>query len=155
MMIYKKVNQIVTLMVKGNLISIMMNMMNKFKYTIKSQLKNYFIHYYIETFLPRDNFFAILLVLGFFLQTYCSICFFHILFFYFFLLQINFCIYLLLALLIFLYHFHYNLLLYLVSHICFFDNKLNQRNCIQRSCTHSFLYIIKKSLKATLLLTKL
>ena len=31
MMIYKKVNQIVTLMVKGNLISIMMNMMNKFK----------------------------------------------------------------------------------------------------------------------------
>ena len=145
MMIYKKVNQIVTLMVKGNLISIMMNMMNKFKYTIKSQLKNYFIHYYIETFLPRDNFFAILLVLGFFLQTYCSICFFHILFFYFFLLQINFCIYLLLALLIFLYHFHNNLLLYLVSRLCFFDNKLIQRSCSQRNFTHSF-FIYNKNI---------
>ena len=33
-------------------------------------------------------------------------------------------IYLLLALLIFFYHFHNNLSLYLVSRLCFFDNKL-------------------------------
>ena len=108
-------------------------------YTIKSQLKNYFIHYYIETFLPRDNFFDILLVFVSFLQTYCGICFFHILSFYFFLLQISFCIYLLLALLILLYHFHKNLLLYLVLSPDFFDNKLNQH-------VQSVLYIIKKNL---------
>ena len=36
--------------------------------------------------------------------------------------------------LIFLYHFHNNLLLFLVSRLCFSDNKSN----------HSFLYIIKK-----------
>ena len=97
-------------------------------YTTKSQLKNYFIHYYIETLLPRDIF------LMFF-----SFCFFssdilwylfHILFFYFFLHQISFLIYLWLALLIFLYHFHNNLFLYLVSYLCFFDNKSNQWSCI-------------------------
>ena len=77
-------------------------------YTIKLKLKNYFIHYYIETLQPRDNFFDILLVFAFFLQTYFGICFFHILSFYFFLLQISFCIYLLLAPLIFLYHFRNN-----------------------------------------------
>ena len=46
-----------------------------------------------------------------------------ILSFYFCLLQINFYIYLLLPLLTFFYHFHNNILLYLVSHPCFFDNK--------------------------------
>ena len=69
--------------------------------------------------------------------------------FIFFLLQISFCIYLLLAALIFLYHFHSNLLLYLVSRLCFFD-KLNQRNCI-----HSFLYMIKKTYETPILSTKL
>ena len=53
-------------------------------YTIKSQLKNYFIHYFIETFLSRDNFFDIFLVFVSFLQTYYDIYFSHILFFIFF-----------------------------------------------------------------------
>ena len=89
----------------------------------KSQLKNYFIHYYIETFYPRDNFFDILQVFVFFTQANYGICFFHILFL-FFIFQISFYIYLLLALLIFLYYDHNNLLLYLVSRLCFFDNKI-------------------------------
>ena len=54
----------------------------------------------------HDNFFDILLVFVFFLQTYYDIYFFHTLSFYFFLLQINFCIYLLHYLLTFLYYFH-------------------------------------------------
>ena len=68
---------------------------------------------------PRDKFFDILLVFSFFLQEY-FICFFHILFFYFYLLQIGFCIYFLQALSIFLYCFHNNLSLYIVLHLCFF-----------------------------------
>ena len=36
----------------------------------KLQLKNYFIHHFIETFLPHDNFFDILLVFFSFPQTY-------------------------------------------------------------------------------------
>ena len=86
---------------------------------------------FILIFSPHGNFFDILLVFVFFLRTYYDICFNHIFAFHFFLLQISFCIYLLFSLLIFLYHF-YNLLLYLVSHLCFFDNKF-----LQRSCTHS------------------
>ena len=81
--------------------------------------------------------FDILLVFVSFLQTYYDTYSFHILSFYFFLLQISFCIYLLPALLITLCYFYSNLLLYLVSNLCFFDNKLNQ-------CSHSFLYIPKK-----------
>ena len=108
---------------------------------IKSQLKIYFICYYIETFLPHDNFFDILLIFVFFLQTYRDICSSHILSFYFFFLQISFCIYLLLAFIMSLYHFYNNLLLYLVSRLGFFDNKLNQR-------IHSFfIYTIKKNIK--------
>ena len=81
----------------------------------------------------------ILLAFVSFLQTYCGICFFHMSsFFFFFLLQISFCVYLSHALLIFLYNFYNNLLLYLISRLCFFDNKSNQR-----SFTHPFLYIIK------------
>ena len=113
-------------------------------YTIRSQSKNYFILYYTETFLPRNNVFNILLIFASFLQTYYSIYSSHILFIYLFLLQISFCIYLLLALLIFFNHFHNNLLLYLVSHLCFFDNKLNQQS-------HSFLYIIKIFYKSSIL----
>ena len=97
--------------------------------TIKPQLKNYFIHYYIETFLRHNNFFDILLVFVSFLRTYCEICFFHILSFYFYLLQISFCIYLLLALLISLYQFHNNLLLYLVSRLGFI-RIVHYVNCI-------------------------
>ena len=67
------------------------------------------------------NFFDILLVFISFLQTYCGICFFHILSFSSYLPERNFCIYLLLALLILFYHFHSNLLLYLLSRLCFFD----------------------------------
>ena len=77
-------------------------------------------------FLSRDNFFDILLVFAYFLQTYCDIYSFHILSFYFFLLQLSFCIYFLPVRLISLYHFYNNLLLYLVPNLCFFDNKLNQ-----------------------------
>ena len=73
---------------------------------IKITIKNYFIHYYIETFLSCNNFFDILLVFVFFLQTYYDTYSSRILFFYFFLLQISFYIYLLLVLLISLYHFH-------------------------------------------------
>ena len=117
-------------------------------YTIRSQSKNYFILYYTETFLLRNNVFNILLMFVSFLQTYYSIYSSHILFIYLFLLQISFCIYLLLALLIFFNHFHNNLLLYLVWHLCFFDYKLNQQS-------HSFLYIIKKFYKSSILSAKL
>ena len=112
---------------------------------LKLQLKNYFIHYYIETFLPRNNFFDILLVFVFFLQTYYDTYSSRIFFFSFFLLQISFCIYFLPALLASLYYFYSNLLLYLVLCFGFFDNKLNQRS-------HSFIQqkkkkILKKVLK--------
>ena len=102
-------------------------------YSIKSQLKNYFIYYYIATFLPHDNFFDILLVFVFFSSD--------ILWYLFFLYSILFFsssdkfLYLSLAcpLNLFLL-FHNNSLLYFVSRLCFFDNKL-----IQRSCIYSFL----------------
>ena len=68
-------------------------------------------------------------------------------FFNFFLLQICFCIYLLPVFLISLYHFHNNPLLYLVSRLSFFDNRLNKHS-------NSFLYIIKKMYKISLLSTK-
>ena len=89
----------------------------------------------LRLFLPSDNFFDIILVFVFF--PHYDICFFLIFSFYFFLLQVNFYIYLSLAILIFLHHFHNNLLLYLVSHLCFFDNKLNE-------LSDSILYTIKK-----------
>ena len=103
--------------------------------------KNYFIHYYIETFLPRDNFFDILLVFVSFLQTYYDIYSSHILFLFF--SSLDKILYLSLACSLNLfYHFHNNLLLYLVSCLGFFDNKLNQH--FQWNCIHSFLYVIKK-----------
>ena len=101
--------------------------------------------------MSRDNFFDILLVFVFFLQTYCGICFFHILSFYFFLLRISFFI----IFIIFLYHFDNNLSLYLVSRLCFSDNKLIQRNFIQRSCIHSLFIYNKIIYKTLILLTKL
>ena len=112
--------------------------------------QKYFIYYYIDNFQPRGNFFDILLVLVSFLQTYYDICFFHILSFCFFLIQISFCIYLLLAVLIFLYCsdnllLFLNLLLYLVSHLCFFDNKFS----------HSFFIYSKKNYKTPFLSIKL
>ena len=70
------------------------------------------------------------------------------LFFIFFLLQISSCIYLFRASLISLYHFHKNILLYLVSCLCFFDIKLNQHS-------HSFLCIIKRKYKTPFLSIKL
>ena len=88
-------------------------------------LKKYFICYYIETFLPRHNFFDILLAFVSFLQAYYDICFSHILCFCFSILQISVYIYFLLDHLTSLYHFDNNLLLYLVSLLCFSDNKLN------------------------------
>ena len=109
--------------------------------------KNYFIHYYIETFLPRDNFFDILLVFVSFLQTYYNIYSSHILFLFF--SSLDKILYLSLACsLNLLYHFHNNLLLYLVSRLGFFDNRLNKHS-------HSFLYIIKKNYKTPLLPAKL
>ena len=83
------------------------------------QLKNYFIHCYVETFLSCNNFFDILLVSVSFLQTYYDTYSSRILSFYFFLLQISFCIYLSPVLLISLYYFYSNFLLYLV-HVSFF-----------------------------------
>ena len=118
-------------------------------YTIRSQLKNHFVYYFIETFLPLDNFFDILLIFFSFFQTYYNIYSSNILFFYFFLLQISFCIYLLLAPLISLYHFHNNLFLYLVSRLGLFDNTLNQHS------DSLFFYIIKKIYKAPFLSIKL
>ena len=70
-----------------------------------NKLNQYFIYYYIETFLPHDKFFDILLAFVSFLQTYYDIYFSHILFFYFFLFQLSFCIYLLLVPLISLFLF--------------------------------------------------
>ena len=91
----------------------------------------------LRLFLPSDNFFDIILVFVFF--PHYDICFFLIFSFYFFLLQVSFYIYLSLAILIFLHHFRNNLLLYLVSHLCFFDNQLNE-------LSDSILYTIKKNL---------
>ena len=89
-------------------------------------------------------FFDIPLVFVSFLQAY-RICFFHTLSFCFFVLQVSFCINPLLALLIFLYYFYNNLLLYLVSHLCFFDNKFS----------HSFFIYSKKNYKTPFLSIKL
>ena len=107
--------------------------------------KNYFIDYYIETFQPHDNFFDILLVFAFLLQTYYDICFFHIFWFWIFLLQISFYIHILLALLFFLYRFYNNLLIILVSLLCCFDNKL----------FHSFFIYRKQNYKMPILSIKL
>ena len=107
--------------------------------------QNYFIDYYIGAVQFHSNFFDILLAFVFFLQTYYDICFFHIISFCFFLLQISFSIYLLLALLIFLYRFHNNLFLYLISLLCFLDNKFSQ----------SFFIHSKKNYKTPFLSTKL
>ena len=115
---------------------------------MKSQLKNYFIDQ-IETFQPHVTFLIFFQFLFlFFRHIMISICSTFFFFFHFFLLLINFCIYLLLAILTFLYHFHNNLLLYLLSHLCFliisFFNGLIH-----------FLYINIKNYKAPLLLKKL
>ena len=93
-------------------------------------------------FQPHGSFFDILLVFVFFLQTYYDIYFFHILSFYFFLLQINFCIDLLPFVLIFLYQFYHNPLLCLVhfSVFCFF---LIISFFIRVARSH-LLYVIKK-----------
>ena len=110
-------------------------MYRQISHTIKSQktIKIIFI-YYLETFLNHDNFFdnffGILLIFASFLMTYCDIYSSHILFFYFFLLQISVCIYLLLVPLF---------------SLCFFDNKFNQYS--QWNCIHSFLYTTKKMYK--------
>ena len=71
--------------------------------------KIFICYYYIETFLPRDNFFDIPLAFISFLQTYCDIYFSHILFFSFFLLQRSLFIYILPVRLISLYNFHNNM----------------------------------------------
>ena len=96
-------------------------------------------------FLPFDIFFDILLIFASFLQTYYDICFFHILSFSFYLLEISFYIYFLLALLVFLYHFYDNILLYLVLFLCSFDNKFS----------YSFSCIKKKNYKIPFLSIKL
>ena len=102
--------------------------------------KNYFIHYYIETFLPRDNFFDILLVFVSFLQTYYDIYSSHILFLFF--SSLDKILYLSLACSLNLfYHFHNNLLLYLVSRLGFFDNKLKSAHSLV------FIYDKKKFIK--------
>ena len=93
-------------------------------YTMKKKKKK--IKFFILIFWYHGNFFDVLLVFVSFLQTYYGICFFHILFFYFYLFQINFCNFcnLSLTLLNSFYRFHNNLSHYLVSCLCFSDNKL-------------------------------
>ena len=81
----------------------------------------------------------------FFLQTYYGVCFFHILSFYLFLLQISLYIYLWHAFSIFLYHFHNKLLLYLVSRFCFSDNK----------SSHSIFIYNKKKLQNTFFINQI
>ena len=107
-----------------------------------SQLKNYFIHYYIETFFCLAITFLILFSLFFFSSDILLYLLFPYSIFLFVSSSDNFCIYLLVALLIFFYHFHNNLLLCLVSLLGFFDNRLNQHS-------HSFLYIITFFLEST------
>ena len=86
----------------------------------------------------------ILLVFFFYRHIMISF-FFHILSFGFSFLLINSCIYLLLALFIFLYCFQNNLSLYLVLHLCFFDN----------SCVIHFLYTVKTIYKTATLPIKI
>ena len=95
-----------------------------FKINKRTNGKYHHIYIYERCFLASRYFFYILLAFVSFLQTYYDICFFHILSLYFFLLQIILYIYFLLFLLIILCYFHTNLLLCLVSHLCFFHNKL-------------------------------
>ena len=118
----------------------------KWKWQLQLQLKDNFFHYYIETFLSRNNFLDILLVFVSFLQICCGIYSSYILFFIFFLLQMSFYINFLLSLLISLHYCYSNLLLYLVTNLCFFDGKLNQYS-------HLFLNITKKKNYKTLLLS--
>ena len=88
-------------------------------YTMKRKEVKIFCFNFLVSRYYYYYFFDILVFVSF-LLTYYGIFFFHIPSFYFFLIQINFCIYPLLALLIFLYHFYNNLFLYLVSHLCCF-----------------------------------
>ena len=95
--------------------------------------KLFFIHYYIETFLPCDSFFWYSFSICFFSSDILRYLFFpySLLLFLsssdkFIYIYIYIYIYILLTFLISLYHIHNNLLLYLVSRFCFFDNKLNQ-----------------------------
>ena len=90
--------------------------------TRKDKTENY-INKELDSDSDDDEYLLIFVSL---LQTYCGIYSSHIFFFYFFLLQISFYIYLLLIVLISVYHSHTNLLLYLVSRLGFFDNKLNR-----------------------------
>ena len=110
-------------------------------YTMKRKKVNFFI----LIFWSHGNFFWCSFSFVSFLQTYYGICSFHVLSFYICLLQISFCIYLLLALLTFFNHFHNTLLLYLVSRLCFFDNKL----------CYSFFVYNKKNYKTPILSNKL
>ena len=115
-------------------------MHRQISHTIRSELKTIKIILFIilrlfwTTIIFVDKFFGILLVFASFLQTY-DIYSSHILFFYFFLLQKSFCIYVVLVPLISLSHFNNNLLLYLVSRLGFFDHKLSQYS-------HSFSYFL-------------
>ena len=107
-------------------------------YTIKSLLllkKLFYLLLYLDFFTSWYFLFWYSFSFASFLQTYYDIYSFHILSFYFYLLQISFYIYFLLAPLIFLYHSHNNLLLYLVLVLCFSDNKL---------CYLFFIYNEKK-----------
>ena len=129
---------LIVYIVKSQLKNLFYLLLLLLKLQLQLQLKkNYFIHYYIETFFVLQYFFDILLVFASFLQTYYDIHCSHIFFFSFFILQISCYIYLLPAPLISLYYFYSNLLLYLVSNLCFFNNRLNQGS-------HPFLYITKK-----------
>ena len=137
------------LLISTSLILIGFLMKSAFNNPIFSKMYGFLFHFYtmkrkkkikkifILIFWPDSNFFDILLVFVSFLQTYYDIWFFYIFAFHFFLLRISFCIYLLLALLIVLYHFYNNGLLYLVSHLCFFDNKFLHRSCTQQPFIHS------------------
>ena len=103
------------------------NLTLSFRVTDKQILKNNNrVWEKIEKLMKIDGLpFGIFLNFCFFSSNILRIYFSRILFFYFYLLQIGFYMYLLPALLVFFIIYYNNLLLYLIIFLCFLDNKLN------------------------------
>ena len=105
-------------------------------YEKKSQKSKFFI----SIFWSRGNFFDILLIFAYFLQTYYDTYFFHILFMFF--SSSDNSLYLFFALLLILfYYFCNNLLPCLVSHLYFFDNKFYHSFFIYNKKFIHFFYL--------------
>ena len=119
------------------------NLTLSFRVTDKQLLKNNNrVWEKIEKLMKIDGLpFGIFFNFCFFSSNILRIYFSRILFFYFYLLQIGFYMYLLPALLVFFIIYYNNLLLYLIIFLCFLDNKLNMYFQGIRP-----FYIIKKKL---------